>query len=44
VSTEVLRTLVSGVFDLDGYTSSDLTLLDDVLRLLVDLERSNLSE
>lgn len=44
VSTELFRTLVSSVFNLDGNTSTHLTLLDNVLCLLVDLERGDLSE
>lgn len=44
VTTELFRALVRGVFNLDGDSTSDFALLDHVLGLLVDLERSDLSE
>lgn len=39
VTTVLLRVLVRGVFDLDRNTGTDLVLLDNLLRFVVDLER-----
>lgn len=39
VTTVLLCTLVRGVLDLDRDSSSDLAPLDDVLDLVIDLER-----
>lgn len=44
MTAELFRTLVSSVFNLDCDSSSDFTLLDYILRLLVDFERSDLSK
>ena len=39
VTTVLLCVLVRGVFDLDRNTGTDLVLLDNFLRFVVDLER-----
>ena len=39
VPTEHLRRLIHGVFDLDSDTTAGLRLLDDLVRLVVDLKR-----